>query len=294
MIKNKQPYVSWKGPDNLISALPVDTVPVRHFDDNTCNENCKPLPKVLLQHRKQLMLPLTHRSLKTIAQIERPGGSTVMGVGNAETLCEKCGNTGIIQALTWPKDNVIRTGTIINNPETNEFGVCVSCDPENNVIKRRSLPRMQNNISLITYLQSRCKSYDQRISTQKLDNVQYINQETKEPILPSDTNNTDKFQGKGCNSVCPIIYKPNNPEFACQGAVSNGVRLTNKVHNEITANGGAYGTAWGLAAQRFGYYTDNLNSNYLVKSKPVLCKEKVFLTHNRKYYGSSGCSYTKN
>ena len=38
---------------------------------------------------------------------------------------------------------------LINNPETNEFGVCVSCDPENNVIKRRSLPRMQNNISLI-------------------------------------------------------------------------------------------------------------------------------------------------
>ena len=294
MVRGKQPYVSWKGEDNLVSAVPIESFPVRDPNaGDSCGINCEPHSKVLLEYRKQLIAPSIKQPKPSISQMERPGGSVVIGVGREEELCGTCGNATIIQALTWPKVKVFKQGTIINRPESNQYGICISCDPENNVIRRATIPRIQNNISLITYLQSRCRTPYQTSSTQKIPGIQYINPTTKLPNLPNDTNNTEKYQGKGCYLDCPIVYKPNNPEFACQGAVSNGARLRSKVHNEITVNGGAYGTAAGLAAQRFGYFTENTNSDYLVKSKPVPCKEQVFLGMNRRFYASTPCTYKK-
>ena len=74
-----------------------------------------------------------------------------------------------------------------------------------------------------------------------------------------------------------VYYKPNNAQYAQQGAVDAGARLTRLKYNTITTNAGLYSTAFGTAiGSAMAYGT--ANSIYSYKSKlafPAKCTPKV-------------------
>jgi hypothetical protein len=74
-----------------------------------------------------------------------------------------------------------------------------------------------------------------------------------------------------------VYYKPNNAQYAQQGAVDAGARLTRLKYNTITSNAGLYATAFGSAMGSALSYGIG-NSVYSYKSKlafPSKCTPKV-------------------
>ena len=74
-----------------------------------------------------------------------------------------------------------------------------------------------------------------------------------------------------------VYYKPNNAQYAQQGAVDAGARLTRLKYNTITSNAGLYATAFGSAMGNAMAY-GAANSVYSYKSKlafPMKCTPKA-------------------
>ena len=74
-----------------------------------------------------------------------------------------------------------------------------------------------------------------------------------------------------------VYYKPNNAQYAQQGAVDAGARLTRLKYNTITSNAGLYATAFGSAMGNAMAY-GSANSVYSYKSKlafPMKCTPKA-------------------
>lgn len=87
----------------------------------------------------------------------------------------------------------------------------------------------------------------------------------------------------------PTYYKPNNPQFAQQGAVSSSDRLLRLKYDTMTTNGGLYSSALGSATGNAMAYGGSPNP-YSVKEKIgyPLTKTPVF----SKYCNTFSCSET--
>ena len=70
------------------------------------------------------------------------------------------------------------------------------------------------------------------------------------------------------NNYCSTIYKPNNPQFARQGAVSGSTRIQKLKADTITNNGFSFYSAYGATMANAGNFQGtNTSSNYYVKNK---------------------------
>lgn len=87
----------------------------------------------------------------------------------------------------------------------------------------------------------------------------------------------------------PTYYKPNNPQFAQQGAVSSSDRLLRLKYDTMTTNGGLYATALGSATGNAMAYGGSPNP-YSIKEKIgyPLTKTPIF----SKYSDTVTCSAT--
>jgi hypothetical protein len=77
----------------------------------------------------------------------------------------------------------------------------------------------------------------------------------------------------------PIYYKPNNPQFAVQGAVDASTRTARNRYNTITNNTAVYNNAYGLSVANAlaygvpsGGYTWKDKIGYPTKQTPVISK----------------------
>jgi hypothetical protein len=166
---------------------------------------------------------------------------------------------------------------------------CIACNPENNRIKSGICTLKQSYYETTSgYLQSRCRTAAQRLSTtKKADGVYYPSVNDNIPfefLYPTNApNGPQVYQSKNCsnpktynnnalnqpaNSYCSTIYKPNNPQFAQQGAVSGSTRLQKLKADTITSNGFSLYSAYGATMANAGNFQGtNASSNYFVKNR---------------------------
>lgn len=166
---------------------------------------------------------------------------------------------------------------------------CIACNPETNVIKSGIVTQSQAYYgSTSQYLESRCRTYAQRESTTKLpDGTYYPSPSNNIPFIflypNDDPRGPQVYEPKNCanpktynynslntppNNYCNTIYKPNNPQFARQGAVSGSTRLQKLKSDTITSNGFSYYSAYGATMANAGNFQGtNSSNNYFVKNR---------------------------
>ena len=265
----KQPYVTWKGPSTG-SAVPTWSRPLINNNSNT-NTGTSFAARPIKHWRKQLV-PAANTGSGGRAGVgmpmDTPGGSVSLG---ATVDCSNC-PVNLLELIPTTKNNVFDT---TKDPSGN----CVACNPETNVIKSVVTLLNNNYIDTKAYLQSRCQTYDQKLSTIPIPGNSYINSITHQPIPPSDSPTgsqvyyTDNCSKKCAtvNSVVRTIYKPNNQQYSQQGSVSSSSRLTRLKNNTITKNGNTFKTAWGQQGANAGRYQGTSDSTYFLKTKIQEC-----------------------
>ena len=165
---------------------------------------------------------------------------------------------------------------------------CIACNPEINVIKSGIVTQSQSYYTSRTqYLESRCRTYTQRESTTKLPDGVYYPSIKNIPFTFLYPDNHPRgpqaYESKNCanpkiynnnslntppNNYCTTIYKPNNPQFARQGAVSGSTRLQKLKSDTITSNGFSYYSAYGATMANAGNFQGtNESNNYFVKNR---------------------------
>lgn len=189
---------------------------------------------------------------------------------------------------------------------------CIACNPEVNVIKSGIVTQSQSYYgSTSQYLESRCRTYTQRESTTKLpDGIYYPSPTNNVPFIFLYPNNDPRgpqvYEPKNCanpkiynynplnippNNYCSVIYKPNNPQFARQGAVSGSTRLQKLKSDTITNNGFSYYSAYGATMANAGNFQGtNESNNYFVKNRKFPLTEYIALDKYRQHK-ISGCCY---
>ena len=263
--------------------------------------------------RKLQPAPNSGRSVNSVSlTIDTPGGTTKAGNGVScacstatansvakldETLmnvpsqkcqpCERVTNPGYVQVGNPADPNSYQIQTGLYN--TKYVGVC----PANNVIKSAvTLMSKAYYSDSRAYLQSRCKRYDQKLSTNPVPGVQYINPISHEPNSPNNdcygpqTRLTGSCLYPACSAIdkampnkCQgtTIYKPSNASFAKQGGVSSSTRTLNLRVNTVNVNGNSFYSAFGAQGANAGKYSTEYNPGYFVKNnyQPPICNRHV-------------------
>ena len=319
-----QPF-SWKG-KSTNSAVPNYSRPLDGSEPDASGPDFGPRP---IKHwRKQLNT--VHHSSRARAGVgmpmDLPGGSVYLGNSETNTDCVSCGVNLDADGYetTGLKENILKTNdtNFTTTPQdtlydcVNNKPACVACNPENNIIRRATTVLSKKYYTDTKgYLQSRCVTYNQKLSTNPYPGVQYFNA-NHQPLYPTDAVNGPQVRatqncftncntctgcvgcttcskgGTDCNNVAACInyqannqctttptrtiYKPNNSQFAVQGAVSSGARIDRLKYNTITKNGSSFYTAWGSAGANAGRYQGTQESPYFLKSKYYVCEPALY------------------
>jgi len=267
----KQPYVTWKGPSTG-SAVPTWSRPLINNNSNT-NTGTSFAARPIKHWRKQLV-PAANSGISKNAGVgmpmDIPGGSVYLGAR------VDCSNCPVNLAELIPTTKNTKFDSYTKDPSGN----CVACNPETNIIKSAVTLLNKNYYSDTKgYLQSRCQTYDQKLSTTPIPGNSYINSTTHEPIPPSDSpTGSQVYYTENCSKKCTTnnsrvttIYKPNNQQYSQQGAVDSSSRLTRLKYNTITKNGNSFKTAWGQQGANAGRYQGTSDAPYFLKSKYQVC-----------------------
>ena len=275
---------------NRNSIVPAYSRPLTGMEeDNNGGTTWYPSARPIKHWRKQLNPRLgsgvNGRRAGIGMSMDIPAGSTILG-NTADCInTSECTLTSTIST-----DNILRP---------------VSCNASCNIIKPAStIISKKYYPDRKAYLQSRCLLFNQKLSGNKIQGITYWNTTTNTPILPSNDliNGTQNRATKNCLN-CPdttisntntTIYKPNNYQYATQGAVDSSSRIARLKYNTITKNGNSMKTAFGNAgANAAALYNGSNVSPYLLKNKNniVNCadyhrngKKTVCPTINQTYY----------
>jgi len=283
----KQPYKSWKGNLFEVSSTTNSVVPTNSrprvngaSDDPSLFTSAFGRARPLKHYRKQLQPnPNSGKSKVSYSAFERPGGSVYLGEENV-----KC-NSGV--------NGDCETGIVKNYIEQEPFCKvcyktnCTTCtSPVTHIIRSGLTDKKEKKYyhDRKAYLQSRCLTYQQKLSVNPREGVTYVDSNGV-PLPPSNSDTGSQvFNAQSCGKDCtPVnsnpritIYKPNNSKFAVQGAVSSGSRIARLKYNTITRNGASFRSAFGNSAANAGRYRGNGSAPYFVKSKNNTCKKGVY------------------
>ena len=240
---NMQPYVSWKGDNNVLTEkIPVNDRPLNKNDNVTYNNIRRANP---IKHWRKQLMPVNNQP-----------------------------------SCTENKYTYVAYKDFINDPvKITKYGQqsCVSCDPKSKVIKSaQMLTTPQYCRDTKEYLRKKCLTYEQRLSGTPDPSITY----SKDGVAIPPSNNSNGTQVRNAlycnsnnNSCKNIIYKPNNPKFATQGAVSGSSRLLRLKVDTINSNGNSFTTAWGQEAANAGSYHGTSEAPYFAKNKYYQCKK---------------------
>jgi hypothetical protein len=144
--------------------------------------------------------------------------------------------------------------------------VCQTRIKANTQFSETSYPDTQS------FLKARCQSFVQNQSTIRAPGT--INIDPEGYITPIDNLPTGPQvrSTTNCKTACTTsIYKPNNIQFAEQGAVSGHSRLARLKYNISNNNGAAFNSAYGALAVNRGQYLTEPTPSYYIKPKPHRC-----------------------
>lgn len=173
----------------------------------------------------------------------------------------------------------------VSNCWNGPIGKRICCNPEANLITYKTAPLEKNYISYSYYLKNRCYTYNQNISTTKVTGNTYFNSNGIATYPTEFPNGCQVLHKKECSSDCckcycgtngriqDMIYKPNNRQFAKQGATSSRARINALKANAIDQGGALFNNANGLKKINNGICSLNGDSVYYVKTKPTPCLE---------------------
>jgi hypothetical protein len=267
----RQPYVTWKGPSTG-SAVPTWSRPLinNNINTNTNTNTGTSFAARPIKHWRKQLVPAANTGISGSSGVgmpmDRPGGSVYLG---ATVDCSSC-HINLADIIPTTKNTKFDSFSVAPS------GECVACNPETNIIKSAvTLLKKDYYSDTKGYLQSRCQTYDQKLSTTPIPGNSYINSTTHQPIPPSDSpTGSQVYYTDNCSKKCVTdnsrvrtIYKPNNQQYSQQGAVDSSSRLARLKYNTITKNGNSFKTAWGQQGANAGRYQGTSESPYFLKSK---------------------------
>ena len=272
-----QPYVPWKG-TSTNSVVPSWSRPLQPTESIPNGTDFKARP---IKHwRKQLNpTPNSGNGNSAIGMpMDKPGGEVFLGTDSTNN-CVTCTDTNAKttnSVIVGEKNTTFYTNVNDNFYDpVKEKMVCVACNPRANIIKTGSTLINKNYYSdRAAYLKSRCKTYNQNLSGNPVPGVVYMNGANH--VWASDSPNGSQTRltidcSKGCSTGASTsaitIYKPNNNQYSCQGAVDSSDRITRLKMNTINKNGGSFTNAWGASAANAGAYHGDVGAPYFIKSK---------------------------
>ena len=255
-VQSKQPYVSWK-PNSKLVAVPSWSRPIQ----SNIITNGNLLRARPLKHWRKQLIP------------EPNSGSGVSSITIQDIPSSSIENSAICNKV----DKSFAKG-IVGTNDTNGTYLLYndSCNPEKNVIKH-AVTTINDNYytNSSSYMEGKCMLYEQKLSVMPIEGNKYFNQDNNPIISPSDDPKGSQCRSSiGCyNESCNVaIYKPNNNQFAKQGAVNSSARLSRLKYNTIYENGTSLNTAWGVSAANSGKYITATNGPYFNKYKLQVCK----------------------
>ena len=312
-----QPMINWK-PNSKTLSVPINARPntngvwiiekpggINEEDGNAF------LPRPIKHWRKQLVPDSIRggtKSTNVISLLEQKTSS--QNIDNKECCndidckqdvngeeCYDVNATKIISNISTEKFNnyfcddknggcqVITYDDVFYDCQNGPIGKRLCCNPEKNLIRAAELttPINNNYTNTSAYLQSRCKTYRQRLSYYHAPDCVYYSPEGI-ALYPNDEPNGPQVFLKtdcdiNCYNKCPskfisqintkTIYKPSNRDFAVEGASSGGSRLLKLKNDTINRNGASTNNAWGLVSTNYGFYgIEGQQGSYFVKLKP--------------------------
>ena len=227
--------------------------------------------------------------------------------GNAYTISEKFHKQGedsltayeLNSGVKIENDGYVQVGNPAAPEGTNEnYQIltgryntkCISCTPQANVIKpATTLLSKAYYTTHEAYMKSRTNTYEQKLLTVPIQgtNANYYdaNGQLK---WPSDSPNgsqvyatTDQYNPQStrtCNGrkSGTTIFKPNNRQYACQGAVDSSTRLDRLKQTTVNKNAASLKEAFGAEGASSCAYRGISDTPYFLKSKyqPPICSQK--------------------
>jgi hypothetical protein len=229
--------VSWKGVSTN-SVVPSHSRP----DLTATGPEFKARP---IRHWRKQLIPTSnsgHNGRSGISlPMDTPGGSVYLGNVPANTACLllAAGNDAV-----GLKENI------------EKYDHCCGSDPDRSKIIRRATTVIKKDkpyyANAKAYMRSKGILYDQKITPTRLLN------ETQHIYATSNC--------VACDNMTPAttIYKPNNEEYAQQGAVDSSTRLTRLKVNMVNKNAASYKGTFGTTAPK---YLGMSLTPYFLKSK---------------------------
>ena len=207
--------------------------------------------------------------------IDIPGGFAIAknpaneqnNIAQLNTDCKSCNGIGVISSF-YPNESYL-TENPTPTTETPAF-----CCNEERKARRRARPCNTNlpkgyYTRHQEYMENRCQSYEQ-----KSFNYQ-TNKNGNNLAKPGSARAIDNTYAGNCipgtpKSCNPVVYKPSNPQFATQGAVSSSTRMLKLNRTTIDTNLASFNN--NTLGQKLSYADGHCYGNNNV---PFILKNKV-------------------
>jgi len=167
---------------------------------------------------------------------------------------------------------------------------CISCTPQANVIKpATTLLSKAYYTTHEAYMKSRTNTYEQKLLTVPIQgqNADYYSADGQLK-WPSDSPSgsqvyatTEQYNPQStrtCNGrkSGTAIFKPNNRQYSCQGAVDSSTRLDRLKQTTVNKNAASLKAAFGAEGASACAYRGISDTPYFLKSKyqPPICTQK--------------------
>jgi hypothetical protein len=209
-----EPYVSWKGLSNPIGTISTNIRPFTNKDPANDFPSKVGLPRPLKIYRKGTISQATVKSSNQPGIIsDRPGAFAI----KTNIFDDNC------QGITV-SSNYTPIFNITEKPQSNVTNPLLCCNQQRKALLRTrpTNTKLSNNYYQTTqmYLHNRCQTFKQR-EFNFLQGTNHNNIKPGEPLA-----NTQTYVAQCTNQQCSqVYYKPNNHQFAQQGAVSDSTRL---------------------------------------------------------------------
>jgi hypothetical protein len=165
--------------------------------------------------------------------------------------------------------NVINYNITRNfNKDFTTFASCSETKPCNTTTSIKSAKTFLDKDYCATnaeYLHKRCKTFKQKqynfASQSEDEHAYYANCSCTNCFSDS----TDCSSNVCVNNCRTVIYKPSNAQYATQGAVSSGSRITKLKYDTITKNGNSFRSAFGNEGASAASYKGTSNTPFFSK-----------------------------
>ena len=262
------PYISWKGTATN-SIVPSNSRP----NLNAAGPAFKAQP---IHHWRKQLIPnadsgSNNRRAGIGMPMDTPGGSVYLGNTASNTVCLP---SYVTTGAAGLKENLVSNTNCFNDSNCFYDAVAnkmvrlsetIRIRPATTILSKKYYTNMKS------YMRSRNLLFDQKLTSLQNPGITYLDS-NGELLYPNDTDTTRQTQN--CLVCADTVaagqttYKPNNKQYAQQGAVDSSSRLTRLKLNTINTNAASYTETFGTTAPR---YRGMANTPYFLKSKYQVC-----------------------